>query len=350
MFFRYFCNVEADALLYRNSLIALRRRTTIIYGTMSLRDLFYLQKSDRIVMLVLLTIATIALLFIVLIGNSNNTSTIAQEKNRAHAENGQAAGDELPLQPSEVADFNSGERFPFDPNTADSTQLRRLGLSQKIIRNIYKYRAKGGIFSKPEDFARLYGLTVGQYRSLAPYIRISSDYLPASTLFESSPRGSYERNYDSPTPFDKEEAHATTHDTTLYPRKLRPDEHIPLNTTDTTLLKRVPGIGSYYARAIVSYGQRLGGYVSVVQLMDIKNFPETALDYFTLDNPAIRKINLNKLSLEQLRKHPYVSFYMARSITDYRRLHGPLKSLNDLRLLPDFTPEVIERLKPYVEF
>ena len=41
---------------------------------------------------------------------------------------------------------------------------------------------------------------------------------------------------------------------------------------------------------------------------------------------------------------------MARAITDYRRLHGPLHSLNDLRLSRDFPQEVITRLEPYVEF
>ena len=74
------------------------------------------------------------------------------------------------------------ETFPFDPNTADSTQLLRLGLQPWQVRNIYKYRSRGGIYRKKEDFAKLYGLTVKDYRRLEPYIRISSDYLPAATL------------------------------------------------------------------------------------------------------------------------------------------------------------------------
>jgi DNA uptake protein ComE-like DNA-binding protein len=41
---------------------------------------------------------------------------------------------------------------------------------------------------------------------------------------------------------------------------------------------------------------------------------------------------------------------MARAITDYRRLYGPLKSLDDLRLSKDFPPEAIARLTPYVQF
>ena len=70
----------------------------------------------------------------------------------------------------------------FDPNTADSTTLLSLGLQRWQVRNIYRYRRAGGIYRRKEDFARLYGLTAGQYRQLEPYIRIGADYQPAVTL------------------------------------------------------------------------------------------------------------------------------------------------------------------------
>lgn len=135
-----------------------------------------------------------------------------------------------------------------------------------------------------------------------------------------------------------------------YQVKLKAGEHIVLNTADTTQLKTVPGIGSYFARKVVQYGQRLGGYVSVDQLDEIENFPLDAKDFLVIENAQPHKLNLNTLSLNDLKKHPYINFYMARAITDYRRLHGPLKSLQDLRLSKDFPPEVIDRLTPYVEF
>jgi len=69
-----------------------------------------------------------------------------------------------------------------------------------------------------------------------------------------------------------------------------------------------------------------------------------------IQDASPRKLNVNQLSLNELRKHPYINFYQARAITDYRRLHGPLRSLNDLRLSKDFPPEEIERLMPYVAY
>ena len=205
-----------------------------------------------------------------------------------------------------ATEVRKAERFPFDPNTADSTQLLRLGLQPWQVRNIYKYR------------------------ELEPYIRISNDYLPASTLVG--------------------ERQQVKRDTLRYPVKIQADERVILNTADTTLLKKVPGIGSYYASEIIRHGQRLGGFVSVDQLDEIEDFPKDAKQYFVIADAHPRRMNINRLTLQQLRRHPYVNFYMAKAITDYRRLHGDIKSLNELRLSKDFTDEVIHRLEPYIEY
>lgn len=132
--------------------------------------------------------------------------------------------------------------------------------------------------------------------------------------------------------------------------KIAEGELVDLATADTTVLMTVPGIGSYYARRIVQYGERLGGYVSVSQLDEIGDLPEATRRYMTIISPNPKKLNVNRLSLNELRRHPYINFYQAKAITDYRRLHGNLKSLNELRLSKDFPQDAIERLLPYVEY
>ena len=292
---------------------------------MRFSDLFYLNRHDRRILLVLLTVAAVAfgLMFFVggdeeLVTSSGTSSTSKTSPTRSSSYYYQ--------QPT-----RRPERFAFDPNTADSTQLLRLGLQPWQVRNIYKYRAAGGIYRKKEDFARLYGLTVKQYRELEPYIHISADYLPASTLIKEERRTErYER------------------DTLRYPVKIAEGEHIDLNVADTSLYKKVPGVGSYYSRKIAEYGRRLGGFVSADQLDEIENFPSEAKKYFSVNASDVHQLNVNRLSLNELKRHPYINYYQAKAITDYRRLHGPLHSLDDLRLLPDFPVEAIKRLEPYV--
>ena len=295
-----------------------------------IRELFYIRKSDRRVILSLLVVVVVALGVIFFVGNGQQQADVALSDSLAAdtAVLRQSAVRHQPIQYRQESE-RTPELFPFDPNTADSTQLLRLGLQPWQVRNIYRYRASGGIYRRPADFARLYGLTVGQYRQLEPYIRISNDYQPAATLVKEKP---IER------------------DTLRFPVKLQPTEHVVLNTADTAQLRRVPGIGIYYAKEIARYGRLLGGYASVDQLDEIDNFPKQTKQYFVVENASPQKLNLNRLSLNELKRHPYINFYQAKAITDYRRLRGPLHSLQDLRLLPDFTPEAITRLEPYVEF
>ena len=96
--------------------------------------------------------------------------------------------------------------------------------------------------------------------------------------------------------------------------------------------------------------QNAAGLTDIRMAYLLEDFPEMALNYFVIPDDHLRKINLNSLTLEQLRRHPYINFHMAKAIVDYRRLKGPLRSLQDLRLVRDFTPEAIQRLEPYVEF
>ncbi|MBR1484451.1 MAG: helix-hairpin-helix domain-containing protein [Prevotella sp.] len=309
---------------------------------MRIGDFFYMQKSDRRVVLVLLGVAVVAMGLIQLIDMLEPPGQLEVEADSVAVGNVMAVEGRQDRQPYYDAGSPRPERFPFDPNTADSTQLLRLGLQPWQVRNIYKYRARGGIYRRKEDFARLYGLTVKQYRELEPYISISPDYLPASTLFEGRHADAAQtQSADSTAPVPS---------ASRYPVKLKPGETVDLATADTTQLRRVPGIGSYYARRIVAYGERLGGYVSTGQLQEIEDFPADALPFFIVGTTSVHRMNVNRLSLSELRRHPYIDYYQARAIVDYRRLHGPIRSLNDLRLLPEFTPEKIDRLLPYVEY
>ena len=320
-----------------------------------IREFFYLQKSDRKVILTLLLVIVVALTVIFFAGGESDGEDSKELKSGDHAYHSEKILTDSPLDTPKKA-----ELFPFDPNTADSTQLLRLGLQSWQVRNIYKYRAAGGVYRQKTDFARLYGLTVKQYRELEPYIRISDDYLPASTLLKqerrtsqgsfSQNRGNWTRNQRDRSRDSVRQNHGPVPLIPQYSPKLRPGETVVLNTADTTALKTIPGIGPYYARKIVQYGQRLGGYVNVDQLDEIEDFPSEVKSFLVVCDAHPQKLNLNKLSLNELKRHPYINYFMARAITDYRRLHGPLHSLNDLRLSRDFPQEVIERLEPYVEF
>ena len=234
---------------------------------------------------------------------------------------------------------NQPELRPFDPNKADSALLCRIGLPGWMARNVVRYRQKGGVFRKPEDFRRIYGMTDERFEMLRPYIRIAR-----------------RDTATTPATADKIQPDTTSKDSTRKPaiplfqhvRKYPAGTIIELNQADTTELKKIPGVGSVIARMIVKYRTRLGGYYSVSQLKDIRLRADLLEPWFSVDTTAIRRINLNKGGTAFLRRHPYINFYQARAIVEWRKEHGPLKDLTPFEQHPDFTKEDLERLGHYV--
>lgn len=312
---------------------------------MRFSDIFRANKSDRSVFLFFICLLILVASVMFFLGGRNSETTLSDADSSAMA-NGVMTDSSRSNHYPYVAprsyrtdDGRNAELFAFDPNTADSTQLLRLGLSPWQVRSIYRYRAKGGVFRTPEDFARVYGLTRKQYNDMRPYIQISDDYAPAADFIKPQPR------------FEHAEAKKEySRDTVKFPLKLKEGQTVDLVHADTAQLKKIPGIGSWWASRIVNYGKRLGGYASVAQLKEIEGFPEETLIYFRMGQPQIQKLNINTLTLSQLRRHPYINFYQAREICDYRRLKGKITDLNQLSLLKDFPPDEIARLRPYVTY
>jgi len=236
------------------------------------------------------------------------------------------------------------ETFPFDPNTADSTTLLRLGLTPSMVRGIYKYRSMGYTYSEPADFSRVPGMTNQLWQRLEPCIRIDARFRHVTPLPRSREHSSYAPESSSPS------AAPVTRDTVRFPVKLREGSRIELNCSDTSALKKIPGIGSYFARRIVDYRRRLGGFVDIAQLEEIEGIPEGIEQYLTLNVATVKKIDVNHATKNQLVRHPYLRVYRASAIWDYRHKYGNLKSIDDLRALPDFSEEDIQRLAPYLVF
>ena len=154
---------------------------------MRLTEFFYFNKSDRSALLFLLAVGCLVALFFWLGGNGEDRTPLSEADSLDMVRNRTYVLSDKHYSRNRRSYYyatatKSAERFPFDPNTADATQLLRLGLRPWQVKNIYKYRAAGGIYRRPEDFARLYGLTRKEYRELQPYIRISDENIVASPV------------------------------------------------------------------------------------------------------------------------------------------------------------------------
>lgn len=218
---------------------------------------------------------------------------------------------------------------PFEPNLADSIEFLQLGLPSFIAHNIIRYRQAGGKFATAEAFSRIYGITEEQFHTLEPYIYISE---------------SFQKKPDT-----LRYAKVEKRDTLAF-YKYPEGTLVDLNRADTTELKKIPGIGIGIAQAIVAYRDRLGGFYDVAQLQELKWVTSDIQRWFKVENCPIHRINANKASLDRLRAHPYINYYQARVIVEFRRKKDKLKSLSQLSLYEEFAEKDLERLSHYLTF
>lgn len=142
----------------------------------------------------------------------------------------------------------------------------------------------------------------------------------------------------------------------LYPRteKFPPGTVIELNGADTLVLKKVPGIGSAFARRIVKYRRLLGGFYSVDQLSEVYGIDEEQYTrlypWFRVEAGPIRPIRVNGLLKDTLFRHPYLTARQLRVLRRQLRQKGKLRGWENLSLLEEFTEYDRKRLTPYFSF
>ncbi|MBP1637462.1 MAG: hypothetical protein H6Q18_251 [Bacteroidetes bacterium] len=318
---------------------------------MKFKDFFYFSKGQRIGIIVLLSLIFLTLLstFIIpylikpekavedtaFLEEAEKFRASLREKEYSQANKWEKYPDFYKPFPKKNYKKTSYQLFTFDPNQADSTDFVRLGLKPYIAKNILKYRNKGGKFRKAEDFGKVYGISPEKMNELLPYIQIAD-------------------NKQNKTDQNENNEPETKPEKSAIINSGKKDIIVELNSADTTSLLQIRGIGRKYAKGIVGYRRILGGYYSVEQLREVygmrpENF-EKIKPFLTIDPSFITKINVNKASIERLKSHPYFNFSKAKSLYEYRRDKGKLRSMDDLRNLKEFSTEDLTRIEPYLSF
>ena len=296
--------------------------------------------------------------------------------------------------------------FTFDPNTATFEDFVALGLSKSTAAGIVKYRKRGKVFSIPEEFAACYGVSDSAYRVLKPYIAIAPEfevkpfeqYQHQRPNFERAKRDSvitYQKfridtvtvAYLQTIGFSHRRATAflryrdmrgglrnieevrecyvipsaecdTLASYIIFPEQkaaaATADSKIELNGADSATLRSVYGIGEKSVVEIMDYRRRLGGFVCVEQLAEVKSVTESnfekILQQIYCDSCIISKIDINFARSQRLAGHPYISDRALRKLLKTRQLKGGWSTIEEMIDDKIFTRDEAEKLRPYLRF
>jgi DNA uptake protein ComE-like DNA-binding protein len=213
-----------------------------------------------------------------------------------------------------------GELFAFDPNTASADELLRLGLPEKTVGSILRYRERGGRFRAKEEFGKIYTLSRTDFQRLLPYVQIVG---ASASAFP--------------------------------PKKPRRNAPLDINAAPAEEWAELPGIGPGYAGRIVRFREALGGFVAVEQVAETFGLPDSVFrqiaPLLVYDGRPPRTLDPNRATEEQLEAHPYLSPSQARAVVRYRERSGGFPSVDALQILSPFQDSKIPflKIKPYLQ-
>ena len=130
------------------------------------------------------------------------------------------------------------------------------------------------------------------------------------------------------------------------------DQKLNLNSADSTELQSLPGIGPFFAKNIVEYRNKLGGFIDKKQLLEVYAFDSTRManieNHIVIDSIELRKVKVNTDDFKTILRHPYIEYEDVKKIINYRESKGMIKDWETY--LKVVGRDIDERLERYLEF
>ena len=308
----------------------MKMRTFVAMKTF--KEFFYFMKSDRraIVALGCIAVFCVGVLMLIDAWKGKEKEVKAEEKVILNVERKEERGEVV--------------MRAFDPNTVDSLTLIGFGLRPWKVKNFLHYREAGKVFRSTEDLGDTYGWTEEDVERVASYVRVGKKYGKSGRNEKHEKYGKNENHWNDGKRWEKKEKPERPSN------KFQTLTKVDVNTADTAMLRRIPGVGAKISDAIVRYRKRLGGFHSVEQLREISIVSPELLDWMEVPSSNIQKINMNKASFQALNSHPYISYEQTKALLQYIRLYGDVKDEETLMATGIFTKEQMEKLRPYITY
>ncbi|UYQ93310.1 helix-hairpin-helix domain-containing protein [Chitinophaga horti] len=207
----------------------------------------------------------------------------------------------------------------FDPNTLLLEGWQRMGVKERTAKSILKFVSKGGRFRQAEDLQKIYTLDKATYEQLLPYVRIAEK---RDTVFRQP-----------------------------FVARIGP-QPIDVNVADSAAWEQLPGVGPGFARRIVRFRERLGGFYFMEQVRETYGLPDSVFNkiqpFLRIGSISLRKIDINHIDEKSLAQHPYIDTKLAAQLIRYRSVHGPFGAVEDLKKLPLVDDIIYRKIENYI--
>ena len=205
----------------------------------------------------------------------------------------------------------------FNPNEYSEEDWMNLGLSEKQVAVLLKF-TKNGIRSN-EDLKRIFVISDELY-----------ELIKDSTFYPERPKVEY-------LPKVVEE------------KKI---QKLELNSASVEDLEKLKGIGPFFAKQIIKYRDRLGGFSNKEQILEVWKMTIETYDklipLIEIDKSKIKKLKINEVTPEELKNHPYLNWSQVNSIIKMRMQRTKFNAIDEIQESKLIDAETFEKLIPYL--
>jgi competence ComEA-like helix-hairpin-helix protein len=205
----------------------------------------------------------------------------------------------------------------FNPNEYSAEDWINLGLSEKQVAVLLKF-TKNGIRSN-EDLKRIFVISDELYALIK-----DSTYYPERPKTEYTPKVIEEKKV----------------------------QKLEINTASIEDLENLKGIGPFFAKQIIKYRDRLGGFATKEQILEVWKMTIETYDklipQIEIDKSKIRKLKINDVTPEELKNHPYLNWSQVNSIIKMRMQRIKFNAIDEIQESKLIDAETFEKLIPYL--
>jgi DNA uptake protein ComE-like DNA-binding protein len=225
---------------------------------------------------------------------------------------------------------NKDTIYPFNPNFISDYKGYKLGLTVKEIDRLHHFRAQNKFVNSAVEFQQVTQVSDAKLKTLSPYFKFPE--------WVTRKKDNRSNSYNTFPP-------------KLVQRIVRKD----INQASKEDLIAVYGIGEKLADKILIEKEKLGGFVSLEQFQFMWGIRPEALEdigkrFFVSNNPSVKKIAINELSMKELAQFPYFNYALAKEIVVYRTMNNGIKEIADLTKIKGMPNEKIKIIALYLEF
>ncbi|MDH7444918.1 helix-hairpin-helix domain-containing protein [Aquimarina sp. 2201CG14-23] len=215
---------------------------------------------------------------------------------------------------------------PFNPNFITDYKGYVLGLSPEELDKLDAFRKENKWINSASDFKRVTGVSDSLLARISPLFKFP-DWVQ-----HSKNQKPYKKKKYSVKSFSQKE---------------------DLNSISVVELQDKIGVPDFIAERIIKYRNELGGFISDLQLKDVKglygNQRTKILALYTVKNKKeIKKINVNVASVKELMEVPYFDFETALDIRDFIEANNGISNFEELGKIEGFSLEKIDRIELYL--